>query len=447
MTNTHLDLTGGLDRSLAWYRGESVRYLVADLSARADATPGEAARRAPPLNLALCIDISGSMSGDKIVAARDAAMAVAATLSARDRLSIVAFDSVVEVLLDGRAMDAEGQALAATAIHRLQPRGGTNLFAGWVEAAQRVAATAATLAQAGPGAGGTPRVLILSDGQANEGTTDPTEIAIHVGALLDRGVLTSALGIGEGYDERLLGAIAAAGGGNLHDAAGGREVSEVVLGELREGREALLERVVLRLAVPAGLRAEVVGGWATAPTATGLEITVGGLRPEQTRRVVVRLHCPAGAIGQSFDLAATATGQRPDGSGAVEAAPLAATLWLAEGARNNAQPRDLPRTLAVVNAWQSEVIRTAVALNRDGDYRAARSFVERELRLLERYARGVAGAEPMLRDLAIVQRSIHEAWSERDRKEVYFVASKTQRAEQDWSSRDKASIARRFRKH
>lgn len=439
MTNTHLDLVAGLDRPLAWYRGESVRYLVADLSARQDTPPGAAARRAaPPLNLALCVDVSGSMSGDKIAAARNAALAVAATLSARDRLSIVAFDSHVEVLLDGRAMDAEGQALAAAAIHRLQPRGSTNLFAGWVEAAERVAATAATLQ------GGTPRVLILSDGQANQGLTDPTEIAVHVGALLERGVLTSALGIGEGYDERLLGAIAAAGGGNLHDAAGGGEVSEVVLGELREGREALLERIALRVTVPAGLRAEVLGSWASAPTAGGLEITVGNLLPEQTRRIVVRLHCPAGSIGQSFDLSLAATGQRPDGSGAVDAVPVTATLTLAEGARNNAQPRDMVRTLAVVNAWQSEVLRTAVVLNRDGDYRAARSFVERELRFLERYARGVPGAEPMLRDLAIVQRSIDEEWSERDRKEVYLSASKLQRAEQDWSSRAKPFIAQRF---
>ena len=444
MTNIHLDLIAGLDRPLAWYRGESVRYLVADLSARAEATPGEAARRAaPPLNLALCIDISGSMAGDKIVAARDAALAVAATMTARDRLSIVAFDSIVEVLLDGRAMDAEGRALAATAIHRLQPRGGTNLFAGWVEAAQRVAATATTMGTT-TGAGGTPRVLILSDGQANEGTTDPTEIAVHVGALLDRGVLTSALGIGEGYDERLLGAIAAAGGGNLHDAAGGGEVSEVVLGELREGREALLERVVLKLAVPAGLRAEVVGSWASTPGADGLEVTVGSLRPEQTRRLVVRLHCPAGEVGQAFDLAVAASGQRPDGSGAVAARPVTATLTLAEGTRNNAQVRDLGRTLAVVNAWQSEVVRAAVLMNRDGDYRAARSFVERELRFLERYARNVPGAEPMLRDLAIVQRSIHEEWSERDRKEVYLQSVKASRLEIDMSPRFKPSLQQRF---
>jgi Ca-activated chloride channel family protein len=48
------------------------------------------------------------------------------------------------------------------------------------------------------------RVLLLSDGHANVGLTDHGQIAGHVGALLERGVLTSALGIGDGYDEDCL---------------------------------------------------------------------------------------------------------------------------------------------------------------------------------------------------------------------------------------------------
>ena len=223
MSDVRLDLSAGLDRSIAWYRGGSVRYLVADLAAGG----APAGRAAPPLNIALCIDVSGSMGGDKIVAAREAALAVAASLTARDRLSVVAFANQAEVLLDARAMDAEGQAAAAVAIHRLQAHGGTNLFEGWLQAAERVASAAALA----PGA--TPRVLILSDGHANQGLVNPTEVAVHVGALLERGVLTSTLGIGDGYDENLLGTIARGRRRQLHDAAGGREITEV-LGELRE---------------------------------------------------------------------------------------------------------------------------------------------------------------------------------------------------------------------
>ena len=86
------------------------------------------------------------------------------------------------------------------------------------------------------------------------------EIAGHVRALLQRGVITSTVGIGDGYDEELLGAIAGAGGGNLHDAGTAQEIAEIVLGELRQGRAALAERVTLRVSIPANLRAEIVGG-------------------------------------------------------------------------------------------------------------------------------------------------------------------------------------------
>ena len=65
MTATKLTLVAGLDRNLAWRKGKSVRYLVADLAA--EGQPAELSE-APPLNLALAIDVSGSMQGEKLAA-------------------------------------------------------------------------------------------------------------------------------------------------------------------------------------------------------------------------------------------------------------------------------------------------------------------------------------------------------------------------------------------
>jgi Ca-activated chloride channel family protein len=55
----------------------------------------------PPINLALVIDRSGSMGGERIDAARLAASGIAEALSDKDRLSLVVFDEEVEALLDG----------------------------------------------------------------------------------------------------------------------------------------------------------------------------------------------------------------------------------------------------------------------------------------------------------------------------------------------------------
>lgn len=123
---------------------------------------------------------------------RAARPVVAEALTEHDCLSIIAFDSTAELLLDARPMDRAGRAAAITAIAGLAERGGTNLFDGWLLAAERVAVAMAAAPQA------SHRVLPLSDGQANEGVTEREEIARHAGALLERGVVTSALGIGNG---------------------------------------------------------------------------------------------------------------------------------------------------------------------------------------------------------------------------------------------------------
>ncbi|WP_198370412.1 vWA domain-containing protein [Roseomonas rosulenta] len=432
-----LSLTLGLDRKLAWAEGGSVRYAIADLAA----TGAPAARaEAPALNLALVVDVSGSMAGDKIAAARDTAAAVTQALTARDRLTLVAFDSTAELLLDARPMDEAGRRAALAAIRRLEPRGGTNLWEGWLLGNERVAVAM----DADPKA--SHRVLLLSDGQANEGVTARSELAHHAGELQARGIITSAVGIGDGYDEALLGAMAEAGGGRLHDAEIPREIGEVVLGELLEGRAALLERTTLRIAVPANLRAEVVGAWSHTVLPGAIDVLVGALLPDSPRRVVIRLHCPAGAPGTTVLLGASAGGALPDGSGLIEAEPVEAELRLAHGHDNTAQERDIERSLAAFTAWQAEAMRRAVGLNREGDRRGAKHFLERELRWLERYARGLPGAEPLLAELVLLLRRAEEDLDPRLRKELYAASMMRARHEKDLRSAPRAPLADMLRR-
>jgi Ca-activated chloride channel family protein len=431
-----LSLDLGLDRELAWHEGNSVRHLVADVAATGTATQAEA----PPLNLALAIDISGSMGGGKLEAARDTALAVAAALTPHDRLTLVAFDNRAELLLDARAMDAAGRRAAEAALRPLAPRGGTNLWEGWLLAAERVATAMATDARA------SHRLLLLSDGQANDGITDRADLARHAAEMLARGIVTSAVGIGDGYDEALLGAMAEAGGGRLHDAERPREIGEVVLGELLEGRAALVERATLRFAVPANVRAEIVGAWAHTVLPGSVEVLVGSLLPDVPRRVVLRLFCPSGRPGTTVLLGAAAGGALPDGSGVVEAGPVEAELRLALGADNNAQERDADRSLAVLQAWQADVMRRAVGLNREGDRRGAKHFLEKELRWLERYARGLPGAEPLLAELVLLLRRAEEELDPRLRKELYAMSTNRMRGQSDYRSAPRASVAEMLRR-
>ena len=104
MSDATLSLRAGLDRALAWRRGGSVRYLVAEVRAERAAESSEARAGPKSLNLSLVIDASGSMAGAKLEHAKQAALGVIRALGERGRISIVSFADDVITHVDGLMM-------------------------------------------------------------------------------------------------------------------------------------------------------------------------------------------------------------------------------------------------------------------------------------------------------------------------------------------------------
>ena len=84
----------------------------------------------PSLNLSLVLDRSGSMEGEKIVRAREAACYCIDQLMASDRVSVVVFDDVVDVLLQSQPV--ENREAIKERISQIQARNSTALHQGWV---------------------------------------------------------------------------------------------------------------------------------------------------------------------------------------------------------------------------------------------------------------------------------------------------------------------------
>lgn len=183
---THAHPNGHLVRALLRIEGEARR---------------DAART--PLNLALVLDRSGSMGGGKLEAVKRAARDLVLRLHPDDRVSVVAFDDEVRTV--ARAGTGPEQAGLVAALMALQPGGSTNLSGGWLQGR--------ALVQEHWAEEGVNRVILLTDGLANQGITDPATLRRLCGQALECRVGTTTVGVGAGFDENLLAEMAEAGGG------------------------------------------------------------------------------------------------------------------------------------------------------------------------------------------------------------------------------------------
>jgi Ca-activated chloride channel family protein len=163
-------------------------------------------RSRTPLNLSLVLDRSGSMAGAKLAAARDAAVKVAQRLYPEDVLSIVSYDDEVTTVAEP-ARGAE-QADVIDRIRSIRSGGTTNLSGGWLRGGELVARNQRENAA--------NRILLLTDGLANHGITDPDRLVSMCAESRKRGITTTTIGFGEDYNEHLLRAMADAGGGHTY---------------------------------------------------------------------------------------------------------------------------------------------------------------------------------------------------------------------------------------
>lgn len=178
----------------------------------------------PPTALQVVLDRSGSMSGAPLDGAKKALAGVVAQLDPHDVFGVVTFDDTAQVALPASTLMDKQRAVDA--ISAIETGGCTDLSSGYLRGLQEIR-------RAGEPAGirgGT--VLVISDGHINSGIRDVDEFAGITAKAGSKGIVTSTMGYGRGYDETLLSAISRAGNGNHvfadnPDAAGAAIAGEV----------------------------------------------------------------------------------------------------------------------------------------------------------------------------------------------------------------------------
>lgn len=185
----------------------------------------------PNLNLSIVIDVSSSMSGDFLNFAKSAAFNLIENLTENDRVSIVTYGSNVEIISESIEINNDLKIILKEKIKSLIANGNTALHQGWLLGAKTISPYVSKY--------DISRVLILSDGQANVGITDPNQFKSEASELSASGISTSSYGIGNYFNEVIMTNIAQ--GGNAFYSQSANDILNYFKQELT-----LIEKIVLK---------------------------------------------------------------------------------------------------------------------------------------------------------------------------------------------------------
>ncbi len=248
----------------------------------------------PPVNMALVIDKSGSMQGERIQQAREAALAAVNRLRDDDIISIVAFDNNITVLVP--ATRASNRESIRRGIDQIQAGGTTALFAGVSKGAAEVRKFIDREH--------INRVILLSDGQANVGPRTPGALGELGASLMKEGIAVTTIGLGLGYNEDLMVRLARESDGNHAFVEHPHDLVAIFDREFGEAMSVIAQDVEIRIDCAEGIRpirtlgrpAEISGQTVTA--------VMNQLYGGEQRYVLLEVEVPGRPADETLELAA-----------------------------------------------------------------------------------------------------------------------------------------------
>lgn len=317
----------------------------------------------PDLNLSLVLDRSGSMEGEKMIRAREAAMFCVDQMLATDRLSVVTFDDRIEVLFPSEPVTNK-QAMKDL-ISRVRARNSTALHEAWVRGGLTVSER--LLDQ------GINRVVLITDGLANVGITNTDEIVTQAQGLFQRGVSTSTIGIGADFNEDLLMPMAQAGGGNAWHVVEPDDMQQIFQIEL-EGLIAQFAHAVSLSLIPAdGVRViDVLNDFEF--TETG-RYRLPNLQAGSPLNIVVQLKAGAQEVGTQMRLLDLRLGFTPQDAKNAEVLKQAHTVEFATLAEVERSPENDEVSKMVQFLMNARARNEAMKCLDIGDYAGAESVL------------------------------------------------------------------------
>lgn len=246
-----------------------------------------------PANIAIVLDQSGSMKGDKIRNAKKAARMAVNLLNDNDIISIVSYDTTVNVLVP--ATKVSDKRAINRAIDAMRVRGRTALFAGVSKGAAEIKKFLDK--------DRVNRVILLSDGQANIGPSSPTALGELGTSLGKDGITVTTIGLGTGYNEDLMANLAGYSDGNHAFVKNAADLAKIFKYEFGDVLSVVAQDVEITIRVKNGIRPIRILGREGTILGQTIRTNMSQLYSEQEKFVLIEVEVPAGKAEQELSLA------------------------------------------------------------------------------------------------------------------------------------------------
>ena len=322
----------------------------------------------PPLSLAIVIDRSGSMNGAPIENAKAAALSMLRQLDDRDAFSVVTYSSSSETVVAMERATEANKVAARAAIETIDDDGGTCISCGLETGSAELGRS--------PIAGGLRRILLISDGQANEGVYDRDELATLASTRAASGVSISTVGVGLDFDETTMRRLAEVGRGNYYFVEDTVALSAMFGRELGTLSQTVAADVRLVVTPLPGVRIEEAYGYPMTRAGDGVVVPVADLRAGESRKVVLRATVSAAQRGE-LTLAQVDVAWRRVSDGQAGALRTLAVVDVIDDPAAVAASVDPGTMQAVEKALSARALEDAAAAYDRGGAPAARQVLER----------------------------------------------------------------------
>lgn len=339
-----------------------------------DVPRGDGESKAPAA-VALVIDTSGSMAGEKIQHARQASQRLVESLRDGDIVSVTTFSDAATERVAPVRLDAMSRRQIASVLAELRADGGTNLFEG--------VRMAGMSAMAAPSTHLVRRVVLISDGIATVGLTgrdNLEKLGLKAG---ERGVQITSVGVGLDYDEIALNALALQSAGRLYHLTDTRALPEIVASEIGLLKSTRASNAKVTIVPAPGVRLIGVDG-ATGQWANGgaLDVPLGSMFGGQHKEFIVRAHIDAPTTGTHPVASVRLVFSDPNEGNLERVQEAVARFDVVDDprvadARKNSRARSV---FAMIDAGM-EAQRAAQSVNSDDFAGADRAFEEAEKKL------------------------------------------------------------------